>query len=409
ERRTLLHLAAQGGSEEVLEVLLQHPTAQRHLDARDSARRTPVHLAAAMGFDGCVQRLLEARAAMEKHDVDGSTPLLLATRFEWPDVVRLLLKVGSNPLDRNKCGQCSADLAVLKEDRELVPIILDVAQKRQPSGGWGALLHKFREKLASEGHEEVTDANLEGGGEAQSGAAGELSDVEIHLRSRSVSPAEPLFKGTIGSGVGCLAGPLMRRGPAAAPQLQTAAVRRHAFFPEGTARLGCEVEWRADQPRVAGVSANGQAERCGLKPADRIVEIASTRTSGKCRDELLPLLKVRPLMIKVDRDEPVGLDEPHVQILLSIGREFEELGLQLAKLGALPVVSRVEVDSDAWAAGLLEGDAILRVSGQLTTGLSRATMTSLVENRGEITIWRRPLGMDLATPWKEVQGPGCSE
>jgi len=114
-------------------------------------------------------------------------------------------------------------------------------------------------------------------------------------------------------------------------------------------------------------------------------------------------------MIKVDRDEPVGLDEPHVQILLSIGREFEELGLQLAKLGALPVVSRVEVDSDAWAAGLLEGDAILRVSGQLTTGLSRATMTSLVENRGEITIWRRPLGMDLATPWKEVQGPGCSE
>lgn len=75
------------------------------------------------------------------------------------------------------------------------------------------------------------------------------------------------------------------------------------------------------------------------------------------------------------------------------------------KLGPMPTVSRVLPKSDAWAAGILEGDGILRVGGQATVGtpgMSRGSMMPLLESRAKLTIWRRPLGMDLMSPWTVV-------
>mmetsp|Transcript_101891 Transcript_101891/g.167423 ORF Transcript_101891/g.167423 Transcript_101891/m.167423 type:complete len:118 (-) Transcript_101891:13-366(-) len=68
DKRSLVHIAAFDGSEHSLAALLQCSRAVRKIDSRDRAKRTPLHLAAAAGEDGCLRRLAAAGALLDIQD-----------------------------------------------------------------------------------------------------------------------------------------------------------------------------------------------------------------------------------------------------------------------------------------------------------------------------------------------------
>ena len=70
-------------------------------------------------------------------------------------------------------------------------------------------------------------------------------------------------------------------------------------FDERVQKLGFEVVW-ADRPCVGSVVPNGEAERVGLVAGAVITEMNGISTLNKSRDELMPLLKLRPLRLNAD-------------------------------------------------------------------------------------------------------------
>jgi len=70
-------------------------------------------------------------------------------------------------------------------------------------------------------------------------------------------------------------------------------------FGEEVGRLGFEVLWDGAWPAVSNVAPEGEAARRGVAVGDLLREVNGTCTLGKSRSELLPLLKQRPLRLKL--------------------------------------------------------------------------------------------------------------
>ncbi|KAI4499843.1 hypothetical protein M0802_005099 [Mischocyttarus mexicanus] len=75
-------------------------------DSRDVQGRTPLHLASCRGFEAIVTLLLEYGADPNKRDIVGNTPLHLAAVASNISVVTLLLRAGTNVHSLDKYG-CS--------------------------------------------------------------------------------------------------------------------------------------------------------------------------------------------------------------------------------------------------------------------------------------------------------------
>lgn len=73
-------------------------------------------------------------------------------------------------------------------------------------------------------------------------------------------------------------------------------------FEDGTPQLGFSVHWEPnDIPLVGRVLAGGAADTRGILQFDRLAEVNGMATTGKARDEVLHLLKVRPLHLRMVR------------------------------------------------------------------------------------------------------------
>lgn len=84
-----------------------------------------------------------------------------------------------------------------------------------------------------------------------------------------------------------------------APTLPAEAAYEVAFGSE-VKKLGFEVLWEAEWPSIIMVLPEGQARRAGVCRGDLLEEIGDTCTRGKGRDELMPLLKARPLQLRLN-------------------------------------------------------------------------------------------------------------
>jgi len=74
-----------------------------------------------------------------------------------------------------------------------------------------------------------------------------------------------------------------------------------ALFDENVAVLGFEVRWNEPQPMVGHILPGGAAHQNGVRPGDVLVEINGADTWGQNRENLMPLLKMRPLRIGLER------------------------------------------------------------------------------------------------------------
>ncbi|KAI8937399.1 hypothetical protein NX059_005125 [Plenodomus lindquistii] len=91
---TPLHLAAAGGHQRAVAVLLGFP-ALSDPNALDASLQTPLHLAAAAGCEPVVQMLLDAGAHVQSKAANGWTPLHAAGCAGHDGVVKLLLQRGA--------------------------------------------------------------------------------------------------------------------------------------------------------------------------------------------------------------------------------------------------------------------------------------------------------------------------
>ena len=98
--RTALHWAARLGCVGALQVLLRHGDAE--VNVRDKAGRTPLHLAALGGSDECVELLIDNGASVDAQDARGMTALFLAAGKGFHKCLKYLLGAGAQFLLRTK-------------------------------------------------------------------------------------------------------------------------------------------------------------------------------------------------------------------------------------------------------------------------------------------------------------------
>jgi ankyrin repeat protein len=111
---TPVHYAAASGFEDVLKVLLKSPKAARACQIPNGQRQTPLHVAAQNGHVACVRRLLAHDAsAIDAQDGDGDTALHLAASLEegGGDMIPLLLLHGAGVRIANLGGEVVFDVA----------------------------------------------------------------------------------------------------------------------------------------------------------------------------------------------------------------------------------------------------------------------------------------------------------
>jgi ankyrin repeat protein len=98
-----LHLAAEKGYNDVVELLLAH---KAEVDAKTESGETPLYLAAREGHKDVVELLLAHGADVNAKDKNfGRTPLHVAAVFDHKDVVELLLAHGANVNAKTNDGE----------------------------------------------------------------------------------------------------------------------------------------------------------------------------------------------------------------------------------------------------------------------------------------------------------------
>ncbi|XP_019770232.1 ankyrin repeat domain-containing protein 27 [Dendroctonus ponderosae] len=98
--RSALHYAAEKGFQEVLLLLI---SAEINVNLLDNDRNTALHLACDRGHDSCVKALLYSSRLVEINlqNLSGETPMFLATRWGYLDIIKILLESGASVCLKN--------------------------------------------------------------------------------------------------------------------------------------------------------------------------------------------------------------------------------------------------------------------------------------------------------------------
>ena len=75
-----------------------------HIDTQDRTGKTPLHVAAELGFEAVVDLLIKARAQVNVRDTDGCTPLYYAAWRGNIKCVEILIKAGANIHKKKRRG-----------------------------------------------------------------------------------------------------------------------------------------------------------------------------------------------------------------------------------------------------------------------------------------------------------------
>lgn len=118
------------------------PQARRLIARRAEVNKpgwTPLHYAATSDTPASldmVRLLLEHHAYIDAESPNRSTPLMMAAHYGKPEVVRLLLEEGADPLLRNEQGLTAIDFAQRAQRPEAANLIAAAVRARQPAGRW---------------------------------------------------------------------------------------------------------------------------------------------------------------------------------------------------------------------------------------------------------------------------------
>ncbi|KAL7907738.1 ankyrin repeat-containing domain protein [Trichoderma velutinum] len=120
--QTPLLLASKMGHKDIVRVLLDHGA---NIKVADKDGHTPLHCATIHGDIDLVQLLLNNGASISSVDLRKRTPLLLASKMGHKDIVQALLDRGANIKDTDKDGHMPLHFAVIHGDIDLVQLLLN--------------------------------------------------------------------------------------------------------------------------------------------------------------------------------------------------------------------------------------------------------------------------------------------
>lgn len=167
------------------------------------------------------------------------------------------------------------------------------------------------------------------------------------------------------------------------------------LFEQDVKSLEFQVNWQDDMlPAVGIVKEGGEADRRGILQGDSIDAINGVPTAGKVREDLLPLLKVRPLTLQVGRcHRVVDPRSPYLQLHFVLEGASGNHGFKVAATSQLPVVTAIQPGSAAARSGLLQGDQISRAGGYDARGMPQDALVAKLQERPlQLVVKRPPIG-----------------
>jgi len=100
---------------------------------------TPLHYAASHSGPNApaiVRLLLEHHAFIDASSPNGTTPLMMATQYGHPSVVKILLEEGADTTMRNEQGQGALDFAERGGRKDVIDLVAAFVRGKQSGGGW---------------------------------------------------------------------------------------------------------------------------------------------------------------------------------------------------------------------------------------------------------------------------------
>ncbi|KAI9769489.1 MAG: hypothetical protein M1840_003966 [Geoglossum simile] len=174
---TALHGAVRNKHEGIVQLLLEKGA---DVNVEDNDRRTPLHWAAQRGQEGVVQLLLDGGADVDARNIDEMTALHWAVRKGHEKVVQLLLGRGADIDAKNVDEMTALYWAVQKGHGGVVQLLLDGGADVNAEGVDGmAALHW----AARKGHEEVVRLLLNRG--ANVNGKNLSGSTALHLAAQS--------------------------------------------------------------------------------------------------------------------------------------------------------------------------------------------------------------------------------
>lgn len=113
-----LFYASQNGHQEIVGLLLEKKAPLKRKG------RTALHAAAGQGHHEIVLRLIAAGLKVNVPDLDKCTPLFEAVANKHPEVVKILLEKGADPLHKNRFGLTPEVLAMENSNDEIKSLII---------------------------------------------------------------------------------------------------------------------------------------------------------------------------------------------------------------------------------------------------------------------------------------------
>lgn len=162
-----LFMALRDQSDKVARFLLDQPGVQ--VEYRNAKGESPLMMAALKGNRDLVERLIQRKAEVNKpgwaplhyavthaeeaslpitrlllehhafidaQSPNGTTPLMMAALYGRPEVVRLLLDEGADPLMKNEQGLSAIDFAQRSQRQPVADAIAAAVRAKQPAGRW---------------------------------------------------------------------------------------------------------------------------------------------------------------------------------------------------------------------------------------------------------------------------------
>ncbi|XP_056182077.1 ankyrin repeat domain-containing protein 20B-like isoform X6 [Falco biarmicus] len=130
------------------------------IDERDTAERTPLHLASANGHVNVVTYLIENKCKLNLTDSDNRSPLMKAVQCQQEECVAILLEHGANPHLADADGNTALHLAVRSPNTTVAGLLLEHnanIDARNKEGNTPLIL------AISERHEDIAEFLLQRG------------------------------------------------------------------------------------------------------------------------------------------------------------------------------------------------------------------------------------------------------